>query len=66
MELGLKATLTMKRSLETHRVWEKPIVNDPSMFKYGVTKAWHSQDCHQSLDRKALFCIMPLFTKALA
>lgn len=51
MELGLLAALTMRTSSQTVRVWEKPIANDLSMFKFGVIKAWHPQ----SLDRKVLF-----------
>lgn len=53
MELGLIAALTMKTSLQAVRGWEKPIVNDLCMFKFGVTKAWHPRDL--SSDRKVLF-----------
>lgn len=44
MEWGLITTLTMRTSLQTARIWEKSIVNDLSMFKFGVSKAWHPQD----------------------
>lgn len=37
------AILTIKRSLQIDRSWEKPIVNHLPMFMFGVTKALYSE-----------------------
>lgn len=42
---------------QTIRIWEKPILNDLSMFKFRVTKAWYPQGLSSELRQESFILV---------
>jgi len=64
MEVGLIAIVTMKKSLQRDESWENPIVNN--LFKFGITKALHSQHVIITSTGKFYAGVLHLFKRTTA